>query len=122
MWIHDLFWSHMYIGNIKDQISWNENKNELIDYFTKNNINFICNSLFCKNEMIKSNKKLGIEILNSKIKIIYNNLYKSSNIDKIKDSGLNTDVNKIIFASAYQSKGGKEIVNIFNELIRKNKI
>ena len=97
MWIHDLFWSHMYIGNIKDQISWNENKNELIDYFTKNNINFICNSLFCKNEMIKINKKLGIEILNSKIKIIYNNLYKSSNIDKIKDSGLNTDVNKIIF-------------------------
>ena len=106
-------WSHDYIQNVELVHLYNNYKiTEISDYFNKNNIKVIGVSKFHRD-----NLKNVLNITNDKnLLYIYNSLFDEY---FIKNTNIDCDKNKILFASG-SSKGLNKIINICEKYYKIN--
>lgn len=124
IWIHDLASSMIFLNNNNNLIDYYKNniepyKNNILQYYLENkNINFIFNSIYCKELFESYMKNYNIVIEDYRINIIYNILYENEFID-VKNLEISKNLNNIVYASAWQ-KGLHKIIEIFDYIIKKD--
>lgn len=121
IWIHDLASPMIFLNNNENLINhYNNNqeeyKNEILKFYYDNkNINFIFNSSFCKDLFENYMKNFNIFIEENRLNTIYNILYEDD-FNEVKNINILKDVNKIVYASAWQ-KGIEEVIKVFDYII-----
>jgi len=122
LWVHDIPHFSIFLKNTDNLCNYYNCNNEkfkndyLIPIQKNSNINFILNSLACKEAFNKFLSKFNVSIEEHRKHIIYNILYveEFNNEDNVK-----IDINNIAYGSAW-SKGIKKIVDIFDYIYRKD--
>ena len=105
-----ILWSHDYLEEEFNHLSGNYDVSSINNYFLKHNIHIVSVSHFHKSNILK-------RLSNVNVTPIYNALFPEF---FIKDSNINFDKNKIIFASNWV-KGLDKVLNIGKYYYKKNK-
>lgn len=105
-----ILWSHDYLHKTFDHLSGNYSPSYINNYFSKNNIQIVSVSHFHKSNILS-------QLPNVNVNPIYNALFPEY---FIKNTHINPDKNKIIFASNW-AKGLNKVLNIGKHYYKRNK-